>query len=465
MKAFRVLMVFVFMFATVATSTAQAAGGQKVGFIRLLSSVASNTPIQIQARNAFQRMRPQLLALQKQGVLLAFEPEFKAGIVKIAYADNGASAAALPQYQIFDNIQDAIVRVPNAVRPLAETASPEAISPVFYMELYDECFGAAHLGADSLVVGSLRDKTGRVVASYEGIADSTGDIYMDCFPWSGSYATVLPGYTVTFKVYDLGSTLLGTFSIVAPTASFTAINKTSALVRGTGPAGKPYEIDLYHRNWDALDTWTNTTKVGTITSLKTWAKDVSSSTLRGGDVLDFYISPSSSFMFLRSMVVPAIYCQLGSNYCEISGFAFQPAALTILHMGKKYSFTGTFDADGYFSAELQNVGDPIFLSTGDTISGTGIPAYRLPILKTRVNFSLDIVLGKVPANKYFELWAYTLCSCSSYGVYAHSDAMGSYTGDFYGQVDLIPMDATNIEVLFVDPTTGNTTDYVRSYGP
>jgi hypothetical protein len=463
MKLFRVLLIFVCMLAAVAASPAQAVGGKKVGFIRLLASVDAKSPIQTQARSAFNRIRPQLLALQKQGVILAFEPELKAGIVKVEYAVSGPNVMALSQYQTFDNIHDAIVPGASAA---SHTARPEVLSPVFDMELYDSCFDGTFLGADSHVLGSLRDKAGRIVASYEGYADSSGDIFFDCFPWSGSYTDVLPGYTVTFKIYDsVAPTLLGTFSIVAPDIDFTSVNKTTAVVRGTGPAGKPYDISWSHRNWNVADTDTSNTKSGTISASGTWVKDMSTGTFRGYDSLDVYVMASSNFWFLRWMDVPYIYCQLGGNSCQIAGFAFQPAALSIIHAGTPYSFSGKFDADGYFSAVLENAGDPIFLKAGDKVSGTNLPSYTLPALTGTINFSTDVVSGKVPANRYFDLWAYSPCSCTSYLVYSHSNATKSYSSDFASQVDLVKMEATNIEIYFADLATGNVTDYFKSFVP
>jgi hypothetical protein len=464
MKLFRVLLIFAFMLAAMAASPAQAAGGKKIGFIRLLASVDAKSPLQVQARSAFNRIRPQLLALQKQGVILAFEPELKAGIVKIEYAVSGLNnATALLQYQTFDNIHDAIVPGASAA---SHGAQPEALAPIFDMELYDSCFSGTLLGADSHVFGSLSDKAGRIIASYEGYADSSGDISFDCFPWSGSYTDVLPGYKVTFKIYDSATpTLLGTFSIVAPDVDFTFINKTTAVVSGTGPAGKPYAVSWYHDNLDAGDTWKSNTKYGTISATGTWFKDMSGGTFRGYDALDVYVKANSNFWFLRWMDVPYIYCQLGGNYCEISGFAFQPATISIVHAGTTYSFSGKFAADGYFFAKLENAGDPIFLKAGDKVSGTKLPSYTLPALTGTIYFSTDVIAGKVPANRYFDLWAYSPCSCTEYLVYSHSSATGSYNSDFSSQVDLVKMEATNIEIYFTDPATGNVTDYFRSFVP
>lgn len=469
MKLFRVLLVFIFMFAALVATTAQAAGGEKVGFIRLISTVDSKLSFQAQVRHAYDRIRPQLFALQKQGRILAFEPELKAGIVKVVYAaSSGPTMTALSQYQTFDSIQAAIVRAPNAAGPTAPEGSPEAISPTFFIELYDSCFSASNLGADSHVVGSLRDKTGRLVASYESDADSNGQIFLDCFPWSGVYSDVMPGYTLTFKAYDSTPLLLGTFTVVVPSLKFTSINKTAAVVRGTGPVGKTFYSYWTHENWDAGNTLSTNVKSGVIPADGAWFKDMSTGSIYGGDYLEvetLISNLNSNFWFHTSMTAPSIYCEIGGNYCELFGFPFQPAALSIVHAGTTYSFSGKFDSAGSFAVLLENAGDPIFLKAGDKVSGTNVPAYTLPSLTGTINFSADIVFGKVPANRYFNVWAYTLCSCSSYLVYSSSNGTGNYSSDFFSQVDLLKTGATNIAVYYVDPVTGNMTGFYRSFGP
>ena len=167
------------------------------------------------------------------------------------------------------------------------------------------------------------------------------------------------------------------------------------------------------------------------------------------------------------MRVPYLYCQLGGNFCRLSGFAFQPASLSIVHAGSTYPFSGTFDAFGYFVADLQNAGAPIFLQAGDTISASNVTADTLPTITSAVNFNTNVVKGMIKGYpyKYFELWAYTLCSCSSYLLYSRLNRLSQYSGDFTSQVDLVNGQATNIEVYFVNIKTGNITDYVRSYGP
>src|SRR6185369_1602880 len=191
MKTLRLLMVgvLVLLVAATAPATAQAAG-QFVGYLPLLSHVDPNLPIRVQSQRALSRMMPKLLALQKDGVIVAFEPELSVGVLKVIYSAT-RQLSALADVQTYSNIHDAMVTSPRAER-LTQSASV----PSFLAELYSSCFDAFNLGAFSHVVGSLRDTIGRVVANYEGDADGSGyiDYYNRCFSWNGSYSTIVPGY-------------------------------------------------------------------------------------------------------------------------------------------------------------------------------------------------------------------------------------------------------------------------------
>ena len=463
MKTFRILIVLVLAFATIGASPAQS-GAQRVGFIRLLSSINPNAPVQSQARRALARLMPQLRILQERGILLGFEPEFRAGILKVTYAEGGPSISAFGEIEIYDNARDA---VPDAVRQQSFSGGPgtEDITPSFTFQLYSGCFSATDLGEFSHVVGSLRDKSNRVLASYESDADIDGEIFFDCFPGTGPFAEVVPGYKLTFEVYDTTPVLLGTFTVTAPNISFTSFTNSKAVVRGKGPAGKPFAVDWYQRDWNDVDTWSQSSRMGTISPSGVWAKDMGTQPIRGGDTVDVFVIQNPNFTFVHTMDVPYIYCVLGGNYCEISGFAFRPATFSIVQGSVTRTFSGKFDEEGYFSVELRKGGSPIFIKSGNRVSGTNVPPYKLPVITGNVDFLTDMVNGKAPKNRYFELWAYTLCPCSTYFVYANSTGVGTYSGDFSSQVDLVETEATNIEVYFQDPATGNITDYYRSYGP
>ena len=73
--------------------------------------------------------------------------------------------------------------------------------------------------------------------------------------------------------------------------------------------------------------------------------------------------------------------------------------------------------------------------------------------------------GKAPKNRYFELWVNQSCFCSWYFVWGHSNGSGDFAGDFSGLVDILPNQAANLEIFYVDRATGNITDFYRTLGP
>jgi hypothetical protein len=166
------------------------------------------------------------------------------------------------------------------------------------------------------------------------------------------------------------------------------------------------------------------------------------------------------------MAVPYMFCRLGGNYCVVDGFAFKPATLTIVHGGATYNFNGKSSAEGSFSAELvTSEGDPIFLKAGDKASGTDVPAWALPNLTAAIDYTSDIISGKAPPYKYFNLGVYKPSNNTWYGIYAHSNVYGIFAEDFTSQIDLDPLQPVVAEVFYVHPPTGNHTIMDKSFGP
>jgi hypothetical protein len=348
MKTLRFLLVLGFMLSLF-VSPAQAKGGDVYGFVPLLTQVDPAIPLRVQAQHAYERLLPELLAAQQSGAILVFEPEFGAGIVKIQYAA-GAHADMLGGMPVLDNIHAAAALVPHT-QPAADTHEDMIMgatyNPHIYASLYDSCFSINGLGDGDRVVGRLRDKTLQVVSASDGIANSAGYLW-NCFTWAGPYADILPGYYLTFKVYTPADVLRGTYTSGAPSITFTAIDKVNTIVSGTGPAGKVYRIGWYHSNLDAGNThyWPN--RVGIISSAGTWSANFSGlKKFRGADYFGINVDYNARFSFERYMNVPYAYCQLGSNYCEISGFPLQAASLTITHASLPHTFTGKFDRYPY----------------------------------------------------------------------------------------------------------------------
>jgi len=463
MRALRVIFVLIFM-SVLFVVPAQAQAGGRYGFLPLVIQADPATPLIIQAQQAFERLLPQLLAAQESGAILSFEPDFSAGILIVEYAAQ-ARTAAPAGLQGLDDIHAAFALVPHEFPANPVGFSP--IAPTFSISLYSDCFYATGLGANSHVIGSLRDKTGRVVANFVGVAIASGALG-NCFSFYSTYTRVLPGYRLTFNVYDTVDTLLGTYTAVAPNIAFSAFNKTTSVVSGTGPKNKTYSIDWAHLNLNAGNSTTSVTKTGTIPASGNWHVDFGATKLRGGDDFTITVAQNAAFKFTRFFSVPYAYCTLGSNHCVIYGFPFRPATLTLSRKGVTYTFTGKFDNDNLFVVNLENgAGSPIFLALGDQISGTGIPLYKLPNLTLVPNYTTNSLSGKAPANKYLSLLITKLTPVTTfiYPSWKRANSAGSYLADFSSLVDIQVGDTLNFEIEYFDPVTGNRTAKTVSVGP
>jgi hypothetical protein len=467
MKTLRAILIAVFLLAVLANSAA--ASGSTIGFVPLLSEIDPNIPVEVQTQEAMRSIEPQLLAAQLRGEILQFEASLSTGVLKIAYTETGAGPTTLAGKPVYQEMSDAVASVnfPQPVERQSSVPLPSAAgSGYFSMRLYENCFQASGLGASAHVTGSLRDNTGRIVALYDGNADVSGGISLGCFSWSGSYSDVIPGYRVTFKEFSGTGTLVKTYQVFVPAVKFTLIDKTNSIVRGTAPAGKPFKGTWYHRNWNQKNTFINIERNRTTTSTGTWGVDFGTIKIRGNDHLNAIVVMNANFQFDRWMDVPHIYCILGGNYCNISGFAFTPASLKVVHGTSTYNFSGKFGADGYFRAFIETAsGNPVFLKTGDKVSGTTIPAFVLPNMSASMTAATDIVSGKAPAQRYFDLWALITSTGTSYKVYSHANSLGNYASNFSSLVDLRSGVPTTFQIFYVHPSTGNAVEYFKAFGP
>jgi len=217
---------------------------------------------------------------------------------------------------------------------------------------------------------------------------------------------------------------------------------------------------------NAANNSMDTGRLGTLSPAGAWSQDMSASHFRGGDYLQFLVKQNPVFFYERSMYVPAIYCQLGGDYCSVNGFAGMPASLSIQHGGFTYTSSGRFDPFGYFSEELMNNFDPIFLKAGDKAWGTSIPVFTLPKVTSSVSFVTSVVSGKAPPSKYFYV-SVNLPFPADIGVdlWTHSSSLGNYYADFTSLLLLMPNTGMNFEVNYQDPSTGNLTDFTSTYSP
>jgi hypothetical protein len=463
MKTLRVLFALVVLLGLFV----QGAGAtpSTVGFVPLLSSVDASLPVELQTRDAMRAVLPALMAAQARGEILEFEPSLSTGVLKILYAGAGAGkSAALAGRPVFGDMREAVSAIPFPQAVASEAIGPE-VTPRFSMRLYDNCFKASGLSSNARVTGSLRDKTGRSIALLDIDADVAGNISFGCFSWSGSYSDVAPGFKVTFKEYN-GATnaLIRTYMVVAPTIRYTAIDKLNSIVRGTAPAGKPYTARWYHRNWNATNTVLNIAKSGTVPNTGAWAVDFGAVKIRGNDHLNMMVVVNTSFDFDRWMDVPHVYCILGGNYCEVSGFAFGAAFIKMVRGTASYTYSGRFGADGYFRTEFQTLGgDPIFLLTGDKVSGTGVVAFPLPFLSSAI--SATTVSGKAPANAYFDLWVMVMSDGVSYRKYVKADSVGNYFANYSGSIANLTAQPISTQIYYTNLLSGNAVDFFSTFGP
>jgi hypothetical protein len=274
---------------------------------------------------------------------------------------------------------------------------------------------------------------------------------------------------VTFKIYDVaGGTLLESYAPTVPTVKFTSITKSSAVVAGTGPANKLYDIYFWQPNLNQIGDWVNRGFLArTINGSGAWSQDVYSGSIRGGAWVEIDVHQSPNVIFIRMMQAPYIYCQLGGNYCGISGFAFQTSQLKVTRGSTVYTFNGKFDAWGWFAASVQDAnGVPLLLSSGHKAQGTSVALYTLPNLVINAfDFTGDIVSGRAPANKYFDVWAQTYSSPDWEPYWAGSDGSGNFSVVTNPPIDLDSIETSEAEIYYQDKPTGNVTDLTRVYAP
>jgi hypothetical protein len=429
-------------------------------------------PLAAQAQMEFEKMAPALMAAKQSGYLLDFQPEFRAGILKLRFSGTSVApmaVAGMMERPIYDSIHEAIAVVPHQPVP-AERVSAAVTSSQFTMNLFGSCFlGSVPINAH--VIATMKDSAGNLKArsEFNEQDDGADGSFWRCFDWSG-FNSIVPGYKLTFKVYDTypGGTLLETRTATAPTVKFTSIIKSSAVVAGTGPANKAYDMWFTQRVLNAANDWVQNFHSGTIDGSGAWSKDVYSGSIRGGSSIDIYVHQTANITFVRGMTAPSIYCLLQGNYCDISGFAFQTSQLKVTHSGTTYTYNGKFDSGGWFRASLEtSSGAPIIIRAGDKVQGTSVALYTLPSLTIDpINFADDLITGKAPANKYFNVWVQAYSAPGWWNFYyAGSDGSGNFAVDTTADFNLKSSETSEVEIYNQDKSTGNSVDFVRVYGP
>jgi hypothetical protein len=439
-------------------------------YIALVTRPNSQLPLAVQAQMEFRRLAPILLSAQQSGNLVDFNTEFSVGIVMLRFAgraDEAADAATrMFGRPVYSNVNDALRAVPHPVR--SRDASAAAITAEFFIDAYESCFWG-NVPINAHIIASLRDQTGvlqgkaQVSEQDDGLADGS---FFGCFDWSYDNQ-VIPGYKVTFKVYDApGGALLGTFTALAPVLTFTSLNKTTAQVAGTGPAGKAFELNWGQPKLNAAHGWASNTVSGTVSTARTWSGDVSVGKIRGDAYINVTVHQTANISFQRDMLAARIFCRLGGNYCDIHGFPYQPLTLKITKGTTTYTFSGQADAWGWLGAYLYTpAGLPIKIRAGDKVEGTNVALYTQPALTLNAfDFANDIVSGKAPASKYFDVYVSTYSNGWN-PYWAGSDAAGNFSVDTTADFDLVNTETSDAEIWYTNPLNGNITGLFKVHSP
>jgi hypothetical protein len=471
MKILRFLIFTLFVLSLALSAAPAQAAGDSLVYLALVTQPDSQASLAARAQMEFQRLAPRLAAAQQAGQLIDFNPEFHAGILMLRFA-GGADAAAEAATRIFErpvygDVHDALRAVP---RERAGRPGTADITPQFYVGVYDSCFSGGALPVNSHIIASLKDNTGVVIAKAQFSEQDDGNAdgsFWNCFDWS-SYNEVVPGYTVIFKVFNApGGALLGAFGAAAPPLTFTSVNKTTAVIAGTGPANKLFDLFWEQPKLNAANQWVSATISGTVSAAKKWSGDVSTGKIRGGAYINITVYQTPRIAFWRSITAARIYCDLGGNFCSLSALPNQAVTLKVIRGATTYTYTGKANAWGWFWADLFTpAGAPIRLRAGDKVTGTAVPVYTLPALSFNAfDFANDIVSGKAVPNRYFSVYVQSYSSFGWWWYWAHSNAAGNFSVDTTPNFDLKNTETSIAEIYYIDLATGNITDATRVFTP
>ena len=464
-KLFRLILINILLlglFSVPVQAQKDSQGGNFV-YAALITQLDPQVPLYVQAQQAFERLQPQLLEAKRQGQILNFEPDFSGGLVKIELASGASTLSINDSPLTFSDIHSAAQVVAGQKKQLKAQSladvSPSAVA-MHNVYLGSSCFDASYPLPYAHLVASLRDSAGNIVSTSEGDADNTGYIW-DCFNGVG----LATGYKANFRWYSSTGTYLNLYTVTAPKITFSGLDKVNSIARGTAPAGKPFDIYWWHPLLNSTDTGIDGGSWGLVPSTGAWAIDFGTVPFRGGDYLNMRIK-YTNFFVRREFSVPYANCYTGAERgCTIDGYPGTAVSASIKHAGVTHDFAGKFNSSNSFYAEPRKAdGSPIFLSAGDTITATGVAAWLIPSLTANINYSTDVISGKAPASKYFQI-SVRDSNWNWYGKWVHSDAMGNYATSFASQINLLSTSAYAVEVNYINPGTGNGTRFVKKLVP
>lgn len=460
MKLTRIMLIVVFLFALISTP-AQAQGG-RVGWVVLVPQPDPNQPLEYQVRLMLGQLLPELLSAKKAGLVARYKVDYFVGLLSIEYTGSLPESLLRGRLPVYADQHEAIARL-QPIQPGVQGSGDviAAGTPHFTFGLYSQCVGVFNAGANSRVLIYVKDSIGNSVGVGENKMDASGGGVV-CL--NSTY--VVPGNKITAKVYTPANLLLGTYTATTPTLTFTAINKANSVVSGKAPASKAYSIKWSHKAQDALGGYGSQTLTGTVSGAGDWSKDFGASPFVGGDEFEITVTLSANFYFHTRFVAPVIYCFLSYGQCTVFGIPRQAASLSITHAGVTHTAAGKFGNDGSFTNNLLDaLGNPIVLASGDTVTGTGLPAWTLPTLSAAINYTTDVVSGSAPANRWFDVQVSALQTWVHYVGRPQSNAQSLYSYDFTSKLDLQPLSVYEIAVIFTSPVTGNMTYWANDFYP
>lgn len=480
MKTYRVLLALVILLAMNSlAASAQASASTSFAYISLLpasqvvsSSGESTLPVEMLSQRTYEHLFPALLHARQQGLIVQFQPEFSAGMVKVEYL-SGVNLAPLlgERFSIYSDPSPILENLWMFGRRTSNSQEiPALTTPRFSLLVKNSSFSGYNFPADRYLKFTLSDPSGKLMAVADAYTQSNG--YFWAYFGEGNWSAMEPGYTFSAKMYLLDrTTLVKTFSTTIPNLRISSIDVASKTVKGTAPVNGNLRVELYHLNLNAFGGSSATTNFLVAPASGAW-QTTFATPMRGNDYVWVDLEPGGNFSFSTYLTAPSIHARLGSNYGYLYGSPNTAASMTIRHTGIDYPFSGKFSNRGYFYGELFTAnGAPIFLQAGDKLSCTGVTALTLPVLTASLDAATDIVSGTAPAGKYLDVYIYVQTSCGEYscwhwyGDYIKSTVAGTFALNFSEVVDILPTDTLEIDVYYLDPVTGNESYYYDLISP
>jgi hypothetical protein len=478
-KMIAVLFILVFLLSLGGFSAHAQAVVQKTSFafIPLISPGEDTSgPIVFRARDAFNTLAPRLLEAQTKGEVVRFEPEFDHGLLKVEYQTGFELASALEASsgvapQVFDNPKAVLDYIHvSRNQPTGLTASPQAADPYLLVGVYDTCFSGSNWGAGNMYEVTLYDTAMHLLTSKTSTVDGSGDID-DCLFDTGVWNYMIPGYTFTIKQFDSGHTYppLHTYTTIIPRLNISAVTPKTRTFKGIGPVNDQVWFEVIHEELDSGNNETYTYTGGPTSSKGAWSIKLDPSVaIRGGDYYGIaWPNPdtiTTTFVFYRGLYMPAIDCQLGGSTCGAYGIPGKAAKLTLKHAKKNYKDSGKFDFTGWYGGNFVDANtDPVFMVPGDTVSGSGSATMTIPALTAIPDRVADTISGIAPASSYFYIklkaFFHTTDEWKTAWHWVGSAGNGTYTEPFSGSFAIDTADFVVVSIYYVNPLTGNETDY------